>query len=73
MSLRRLAEHQPAGFAFSAENAAWCEEQMKKYPPGRQSSALPSSVATFPAGPPAATLVTLPVAEPGGGFSLRRF
>ncbi len=40
MSFRRLAEHQPAGFAFSAENAAWCREQMKKYPPGRQSSAV---------------------------------
>ena len=40
MSLRRLAEHQPATFAFSAENAAWCREQMKKYPPGRQSSAV---------------------------------
>ena len=40
MSLRRLAEHQPATFAFSAQNAAWCQEQMKKYPPGRQSSAV---------------------------------
>jgi len=40
MALRRLAEHQPAKFAFSAENAAWCQEQMKKYPPGRQSSAV---------------------------------
>ena len=40
MSFRRLAEHQPASFAFSAENAAWCQEQMKKYPPGRQSSAV---------------------------------
>jgi NADH-quinone oxidoreductase subunit E len=40
VSLRRLAEHQPAHFAFSAENAAWCREQMKKYPPGRQSSAV---------------------------------
>ena len=40
MSLRRLAENQPANFAFGAENAAWCQEQMKKYPPGRQSSAV---------------------------------
>jgi NADH-quinone oxidoreductase subunit E len=40
MALRRLAEHQPTSFAFSAENAAWCREQMKKYPPGRQSSAV---------------------------------
>jgi len=40
VSLRRLAEHQPANFAFSAVNAAWCREQMKKYPAGRQSSAV---------------------------------
>jgi NADH-quinone oxidoreductase subunit E len=40
MALRRLAEHQPESFAFSAENAAWCAEQMKKYPPGRQASAV---------------------------------
>ena len=38
--LRRLAEHQPLSFAFTAENAAWCQEQMKKYPPGRQASAV---------------------------------
>src|SRR5882672_5462675 len=40
MALRRLAEHQPESFAFSAENAAWCLEQTKKYPPGRQASAV---------------------------------
>jgi NADH-quinone oxidoreductase subunit E len=40
MALRRLAEHQPETFAFTAENAAWCREQMKKYPPGRQASAV---------------------------------
>jgi NADH-quinone oxidoreductase subunit E len=40
MALRRLAEHQPASFAFTPENTAWCEEQLKKYPPGRQSSAV---------------------------------
>jgi len=40
MALRRLAEHQPETFAFSAENAAWCQEQMKKYPQGRQASAV---------------------------------
>jgi NADH-quinone oxidoreductase subunit E len=40
MALRRLAEHQPNSFAFTAENAAWCQEQMKKYPPGRQASAV---------------------------------
>jgi NADH-quinone oxidoreductase subunit E len=40
MSFRRLAEHQPESFAFSAENAAWVAEQIKKYPPGRQASAV---------------------------------
>jgi NADH-quinone oxidoreductase subunit E len=40
MALRRLAEHQPASFAFSSENAAWVEAQIKKYPPGRQASAV---------------------------------
>lgn len=40
MALRRLAEHQPESFAFTAENAAWCQEQIKKYPPGRQASAV---------------------------------
>jgi NADH-quinone oxidoreductase subunit E len=40
MALRRLAEHQPASFFFTPENAAWCEEQLKKYPPGRQASAV---------------------------------
>jgi len=40
MSLRRLAQHQPESFAFTAENAAWLAEQIKKYPPGRQASAV---------------------------------
>jgi NADH-quinone oxidoreductase subunit E len=40
VSLRRLADHQPESFAFTAENAAWCQEQIKKYPPGRQASAV---------------------------------
>jgi NADH-quinone oxidoreductase subunit E len=40
MSLRRLAEHQPESFAFAADNTAWVEEQIKKYPPGRQASAV---------------------------------
>ena len=40
MSLRRLAETQPESFAFSAENKAWAEAQMTKYPPGRQASAV---------------------------------
>jgi NADH-quinone oxidoreductase subunit E len=42
MSVRRLAppDMQPASFAFSAENALWADEQTKKYPPGRQASAV---------------------------------
>ena len=40
MALRRLAEHQPESFAFTPENAAWCRQQMTKYPPGRQASAV---------------------------------
>ena len=40
MSLRRLADHQPARFAFTPDNAAWCADQVKKYPPGRQASAV---------------------------------
>ena len=42
MSLRRLAppDVQPAGFAFTAPNAAWAQAQIAKYPPGRQASAV---------------------------------
>ena len=40
MSLRRLAPNQPATFAFTAENLAWAQKQMKKYPDGRQASAV---------------------------------
>jgi len=40
MSLRRLAPDQPASFAFTKENEAWAANEMKKYPPGRQSSAV---------------------------------
>jgi NADH-quinone oxidoreductase subunit E len=40
MSLRRLAPDQPASFAFSAENLAWAQKQIKKYPDGRQASAV---------------------------------
>jgi NADH-quinone oxidoreductase subunit E len=42
MSVRRLAEDQfqPAAFAFSAENTAWAEMTIKKYPEGRQQSAI---------------------------------
>ena len=42
MSVRRLApkELQPANFTFTAENLAWAKEQIAKYPPGRQASAV---------------------------------
>jgi len=40
MSVRRLAEKQPEHFAFSPENEAKCEEIIKKYPQGRQASAV---------------------------------
>ena len=40
MSVRRLAEHQPANFAFTLENKAWAEKEMAKYPKARQASAV---------------------------------
>ena len=42
MSVRRLAEShlQPKEFSFTAENRAWAEKQVAKYPPGRQASAV---------------------------------
>jgi len=42
MSVRRLAEPhlQPKEFAFTAENRAWAEKQVTKYPAGRQASAV---------------------------------
>ncbi len=42
MSVRRLAskELQPASFAFTEENLAWAKQQIEKYPPGRQASAV---------------------------------
>lgn len=42
MSVRRLAEQnvQPPAFAFTAENAAWAEATIQKYPEGRQQSAV---------------------------------
>ncbi len=41
MSVRRLADEQvqPAGFAFTEENAVWAKATIKKYPEGRQQSA----------------------------------
>ena len=42
MSVRRLApkEVQPASFAFNAENLAWANATIAKYPEGRQASAV---------------------------------
>ncbi|MGH6813935.1 MAG: NADH-quinone oxidoreductase subunit NuoE [Methylocella sp.] len=40
MSVRRLAEEQPVTFAFTRENEARCEEILRKYPEGRQASAV---------------------------------
>jgi NADH-quinone oxidoreductase subunit E len=40
MSVRRLAENQPASFAFTPENEALCQKEIAKYPPGRQASAV---------------------------------
>jgi NADH-quinone oxidoreductase subunit E len=40
MAVRRLAENQPASFAFTAENFAWAKAQIAKYPEGRQTSAV---------------------------------
>src|ERR1700722_18924600 len=40
MSVRRLAEVQPASFDFTPENADWCAKQITKYPEGRQASAV---------------------------------
>ena len=40
MSIRRLHTTQPDSFTFSAENLKWAQNQMKKYPTGRQASAV---------------------------------
>jgi NADH-quinone oxidoreductase subunit E len=40
VSTRRFAETQPASFAFTPENLAWAKEQLKKYPEGREMSAI---------------------------------
>jgi len=42
MSVRRLADDsvQPASFAFDKENAAWAKATIKKYPKGREQSAI---------------------------------
>ncbi len=38
--LRRLYHEQPETFAFTPENLKWAEAQMKKFPEGRQASAI---------------------------------
>ncbi|MCF6273038.1 MAG: NADH-quinone oxidoreductase subunit NuoE [Rhodobacteraceae bacterium] len=38
--LRRLHPEQPESFAFTDANMAWAQEQIKKYPDGRQASAV---------------------------------
>ncbi|MEM9705670.1 MAG: NADH-quinone oxidoreductase subunit NuoE [Pseudomonadota bacterium] len=38
MAVRRPSKNQPKDFAWSAENAAWCADQIKKFPEGRQAS-----------------------------------
>jgi NADH-quinone oxidoreductase subunit E len=38
--LRRLHHDQPASFEFTPANRAWAEAQVKKYPAGRQASAI---------------------------------
>jgi NADH-quinone oxidoreductase subunit E len=40
MAVRRLHPEQPPHFSFSAENAAWADAQIAKYPPGKQASAI---------------------------------
>lgn len=40
MSVRRLAKTQPKDFSFSVENKEWAESEIKKYPAGRQASAV---------------------------------
>jgi NADH-quinone oxidoreductase subunit E len=40
VSLRRLHPEQPQRFMFTAVNEVWAKEQMEKYPPGRQASAV---------------------------------
>ena len=38
--LRRLSVNQPEEFSFSKTNLKWAKEQLKKYPKGRQASAV---------------------------------
>jgi NADH-quinone oxidoreductase subunit E len=40
MAVRRLHPDQPASFAFSAQNLAWAQKLIAKYPQGKQASAV---------------------------------
>jgi NADH-quinone oxidoreductase subunit E len=40
MADRSPSRQQPESFEWSADNRAWCDEQVKKYPDGRQASAV---------------------------------
>lgn len=40
MSVRRLHDVQPESFSFDDQNKAWAQEQISKYPQGRQASAI---------------------------------
>jgi NADH-quinone oxidoreductase subunit E len=40
MAVRRLAEQQPDSFAFTPENEAWARDTIRKYPQGREASAV---------------------------------
>ena len=40
MSVRRLHSEQPDSFEFSAENLEWAQQVIKRYPEGRQASAV---------------------------------
>lgn len=40
MSVRRIAQEQPDSFEFTAENMIWAEELIKKYPVGKERSAV---------------------------------
>lgn len=40
MTVRRLDPNQPESFAFTPENLAWAQAQMKKYPEGKQAGAV---------------------------------
>ncbi|MEP3475856.1 MAG: NADH-quinone oxidoreductase subunit NuoE [Hyphomicrobiales bacterium] len=40
MSVRRIAQEQPEKFEFNAENMIWAEELIKKYPVGKERSAV---------------------------------